>query len=243
MLVEIWSDIVCPWCYIGKRRFETALAQFAHRDDLNIVWRSFELDPNAPRRVPGTVAERLAEKYGITLEQAAASHAQMTDVARDEGLDFRFDRAQSGNTFDAHRLIHLAAAHGLQDAMEERLMRAYFTDGLPIGDPDTLLQLGVEVGLDGDAVRDVLDGDAYADAVRMDERRAASFGITGVPFVALAEKYGVSGAQPSDVFLRALQGAWDDSHPLIAVTGSGAAVCADDSCIVPEQPAASGRMN
>lgn len=240
MLVEIWSDVVCPWCYIGKRRFETALERFPHRDDVEVVWRSFELDPNAPRRVEGVASERLARKYGITVEQAEASHAQMTDVARGEGLDFRLDHAQSGNTFDAHRLIHLAAAQDLQDAMEERLMRAYFTEGAPIGDRDTLVTLASEVGLDPDEVRKVLESDDYAEAVRADERRAASLGITSVPFVALDEKYGVSGAQPADTFRRALQQAWDESRPLVMVGGGDAVVCNDESCVVPEQHATSG---
>lgn len=240
MLVEIWSDVVCPWCYIGKRRFEKALEQFPHRDAVDVVWRSFELDPNARRRVEGAVSERLAEKYGIALEQAEASHAHMTDVARGEGLDFRFDRAQSGNTFDAHRLIHLAAAHDLQDAMEERLMRAYFTEGLPIGERETLVALASEIGIDAGEARDMLKSNAYADAVRDDERRAASLGISGVPFVVLGEKYGVSGAQPSEIFQRALQQAWDESRPLVVVGGENATVCTDDSCAVPEQQAAAG---
>src|SRR6266508_1717428 len=128
MNVEIWSDIVCPWCYIGKRRFETALARFAHRDQVQVVWRSFELDPHAPRRTPGSLNDMLAHKVGVSLVQAAAANAQVTALAAKEGLDYQLDRAKPGNSFDAHRLIHFAATHGLQAAAKERLLRAYFTD-------------------------------------------------------------------------------------------------------------------
>ncbi|HXT34553.1 MAG TPA: DsbA family oxidoreductase [Chloroflexota bacterium] len=208
MNVEIWSDIVCPWCYIGKRRFEAALARFAHRDAARVTWRSFELDPTASPRPAGTLDELLARKYGQTVEQAAAGHARLTALAAEDGLEYHFDRAQHGNTFDAHRLTHLAAALGLQDAMEERLMRAYFTEGLPIGDPDTLIQLAVEVGIDAEEARTALAGDAYAAEVRADEERAGAFGIRGVPFMVVDEAYGVSGAQPASVFLDALEKGW-----------------------------------
>jgi len=214
MTVEIWSDVVCPWCYIGKRRFESALARFAHRDQVEVVWRSFELDPGALRRSPGSANDMLARKIGGSLAQAEAMHAQITALAAREGLDYRFDRAKHGNSFDAHRLIHLAAAHGLQAAAKERLLRAYFTDGLPIGDPDALATIGAEIGLPTNDVRAMLEGDAYAEEVRADERRAAAFGISGVPFYAIDERYGVSGAQEPAVFLSALERAWADSHPL-----------------------------
>jgi predicted DsbA family dithiol-disulfide isomerase len=208
MKVEIWSDIVCPWCYIGKRRFEAALARFEHQDEVEVTWRSFELDPNASPRSAGTLDELLARKYGQTKEQAAAGHARLTALAAEDGLEYHFDRAQHGNTFDAHRLTHLAASHDLQDVMEERLMRAYFTEGLPISDPDTLVRLAAEVGMDGEEARTVLAGDAYAAETRADEERAAAFGIRGVPFVVVDEAYGVSGAQPAEVFLDALEKGW-----------------------------------
>ena len=148
MDVEIWSDIACPWCYIGKRRFETALADFEHADEVRVTWRSFELDPSAPVQQPGDRAERLAEKYGITPERAREMEQHVTDMAAGEGLDFRFDIARSGNTFAAHRLVHLAREHGLQDAMKERLLRANFTEGRLVSDPEELVALAVEVGLD-----------------------------------------------------------------------------------------------
>jgi predicted DsbA family dithiol-disulfide isomerase len=146
--VEIWSDVACPWCYIGKRRFETALADFEHRDEVRVRWRSFELDSEAPNEREGDRAEHLARKYGMTLEQARAAEQQLTDVAAGEGLDFRFDIARDGNTFDAHRVVHLAESHGLQDAMKERLLRAYFTGGELLSDHDTLVRLATEVGLE-----------------------------------------------------------------------------------------------
>jgi predicted DsbA family dithiol-disulfide isomerase len=208
MTIDIWSDIVCPWCYIGKRRFEQALARFAHRDQVQLIWRSFELDPHAPRQSPGTLNDMLVRKIGVSLAQAAAMHAQVTALAAKEGLDYQLDRARHGNTFDAHRLIHLAARHGRQAQAKERLLRAYFTDGLPIGDRDTLLTLGAELGLPSDDVRAMLEGDAYAEAVRADEQRARALGISGVPFYVIDKRYGVSGAQDSAVFLDALEQAW-----------------------------------
>jgi predicted DsbA family dithiol-disulfide isomerase len=232
MNVEIWSDVVCPWCYIGKRRFEAALARFAHRDDVAITWRSFELDPNAPRRRPGTLDDVLARKMGVTTAQAAAMNARMTSLAAGEGLEYHLDRTQPGNTFDAHRLLHLAAERGLQSEAKERLMRAYFTEGRSIGDVDTLVEVAVESGIDADKARATLQSDAYAAGVRADERRAAGFGITGVPFFVIDEKYGVSGAQPADVLLGALEEAWAASRPLTLVGAADADACEGDSCAI-----------
>jgi predicted DsbA family dithiol-disulfide isomerase len=205
MKVEIWSDIACPWCYVGKRRFERALEQFEHRDDVDVVWRSFELDPSAPRHAGMPQDELLATKYGMPIERVREMNARMTSEAAKEGLDFHTDRVQVGNTFDAHRLVHLAAESGKADAMKERLMRAYFTEGESVGDPATLRRLAAEAGLNDARVRDVLGGDQFAAAVRADESRARSFGISGVPFFAIDERYGVSGAQTPDVLLDALR--------------------------------------
>ena len=232
MKVEIWSDIVCPWCAVGKARFEAALERFAHRDAVEVVWRSFELDPGAPTERPESQDEYLATKYGTSVAQAAQMHAQMTATAAQEGLDFRFDRARSGNTFDAHRLLHLAAAHGLQHQMKQRLLLAYFTEGESIGDRATLTRLAVEVGLDHATVAAALESAAYADAVRADEAEAAQLGISGVPFFAIDRAFGVSGAQPADLLLEALEKAWAQSHPLQMVAVDGAAACADDNCAV-----------
>ncbi len=237
MKVEIWSDVVCPWCYIGKRRFEAALARFEHRDDVDVVWRSFELDPSAPRERAVDLAEHLAAKYGQTLEQAQGMQAQMTAAAAAEGVTFRFDLARAGNTVDAHRLIHLAGERGVQDAVKERLLLGYFTEGAPVGDAETLVRLAAEVGLNADDARAVLASDAYTEQVRADEREAAALGIRGVPFFVVNRRYGVSGAQPADVLLEVLEKAWSDAHPLEMASaasrsdaGADGTGCADGSC-------------
>jgi predicted DsbA family dithiol-disulfide isomerase len=205
MTVEIWSDVVCPWCYVGKRRFEHALEQFPHRDQVELTWRSFQLDPTAPPTRTISSAEHLASKYGMSIEQAERSNAQMTELAAGEGLEYHLDETRGGNSFDAHRLIHLAKAQGLQDEMKERLMRAYFTEGAAIGDMETLARLASEVGVDPSG----LTGEAFADTVHADEELAARIGIRGVPYFVLDRRYGVSGAQPSELLLQALEKAWE----------------------------------
>jgi predicted DsbA family dithiol-disulfide isomerase len=213
MDIEIWSDVACPWCYIGKRRLEAALAEFDHRDDVHVTWRSFELDPDAPAERVGDRAERLAQKYGMTVEQARAAEQQLTGVAAGDGLGFRFDIARSGNTFDAHRVVHLAETHELQDAMKERLLRAYFSEGELMSDHDTLVRLAVEVGLDEQEVRELLAGDRYAQEVRDDERAADQFGISAVPTFVIDRRVGVSGAQPPDALLQFLREGWAKRNP------------------------------
>jgi predicted DsbA family dithiol-disulfide isomerase len=234
MNVEIWSDVVCPWCYIGKRRFERAVASFGHPGEVTVTYRSFELDPDAPVQRTGTHAEHLARKYGMTVAQAEQASQQMTQRAAADGLEFRFDLIRGGNTFDAHRLLHLAKDHGLQPETKERLLRAAFTEGLPIADKPTLVRLATEAGLPAAPVQAVLDGDAYADAVRADEQQAARYGITGVPFFVADGKYAVSGAQPPEVLLHLLQRAYDETSQLTPVadtTGSNSeASCDGDSC-------------
>ncbi len=236
MKVEIWSDVVCPWCYVGKRNFEEALSRFGHADQMEVIWRSFELDPEAPTRIDLPRNEHLQRKYGMSAEQAEAANRRMTELAAGLGLEYHLDDVQSGNTFDAHRLIHLAAHHGRADAMEERLFAAYFTEGLPIGDSVVLTELAIEVGLDAEEVTACLEGDAYATDVRHDEARAAALGVTGVPFFAIDETYGIAGAQPADVILGALEQAWSESNPLTIVAGAGPGpgdpACSDDSCAV-----------
>ena len=199
MLVEIWSDIACPWCAVGKRRFEAALAAFAHRDDVTVTWRSFELDPDAPAEHPGERAARLAAKYGVSVEQAREMEARMAETAAGEGLDFRFDSARSGNTFDAHRILHLAAAHGLQDEMNERLLIAHFTEGELVSDHVTLKRLALETGIPEDEIDDTLATDRYADDVRADEATAHALGINAVPTFVVDRRLGVSGAQPPEI--------------------------------------------
>lgn len=211
MDVEIWSDIACPWCYVGKRRFEAALAQFEHRDDVNVTWRSFELDPEAPAAREGDMAEMLASKYGMPVQEARARQAELAQTAAGDGLEMRFDIARAANTFDAHRLVHLARAHGRQDEMKERLQRAYFTEGQLISDHDTLVRLGEEVGLPADEIRTALAGDAYAREVRDDEQTAAALGIRGVPMFVVDRALGASGAYPPDALLELLRRGWEAS--------------------------------
>ncbi|MEJ3655278.1 DsbA family oxidoreductase [Actinomycetes bacterium KLBMP 9759] len=235
MKVEIWSDVVCPWCAIGKRRFESALARFPHRDDVDVRWRSFELDPTAPRERTGDLAGHLASKYGVSLEQATTMNRQMTERAAEDGWDFHFEHARPGNTFDAHRLLHLAADRGVQDAVKERLFAAYLEEGEPIGDADALGRIAAAAGLDEAEAREVLAGDRYADEVRADERQARAYGINGVPFFVIDEKYGVSGAQPADALLEVLETAWREANPLQVLTPAGGAeggACEDGSCAI-----------
>ena len=210
MLVEVWSDLVCPWCYLGKRRLEAALERFPHADRVDVVWRSFELEPDAPRQAESRRA-LLLSRYGITAEQAAERDAQMTALAADAGLEYRPDLAQLGNTFDAHRVLHAARAAGLQGQAKERLLRGYFTEGRKLTDADTLVELAAEAGLDAEVARTALADGSFAEEVREDEREAAAIGITGVPFFVLNRRSAVSGAQPSELLLQALQRTWAET--------------------------------
>jgi predicted DsbA family dithiol-disulfide isomerase len=241
MKVQIWSDVVCPWCYIGKRRFEAALADFAHRDEVEVVWRAFELDPDAPRRRLEPYAERLAAKYQMSVAEARAALDHMSQVGRDNGLDLNFGMAQPGNTFDAHRVLHLGLDAGCQDELKERLLAGHFTEGRAIAEPDTLVALAAEVGLDPGEVRAVLAGDRYAAQVRADEQQAVRYGIHAVPFFVVDGRYGVAGAQPPELLLRVLEDAWDeaeedeaegDEAPSMGAAGGDAVVCGDDACVI-----------
>jgi predicted DsbA family dithiol-disulfide isomerase len=211
--IDIWSDIVCPWCYIGKRRFERALDSFPHRDEIEIVHRSFQLDPSSP---PGTVRNHrdvLMAKYGMSEGQANAAQVKMEQTAAGEGLEFHLSGGVTGNTFDAHRLVHLARERGIQDQVIERLYRAHFTETRSIFDRESLAALGVEAGLDPADVTRVLESEEYADDVRADNEAARALGASGVPFFVLDDRYGVSGAQSSEVFTDALTRARERTSP------------------------------
>ncbi|WP_329087624.1 MULTISPECIES: DsbA family oxidoreductase [unclassified Streptosporangium] len=209
MKVEIYADVLCPWCFIGKRRIATALAQVADRDRLEIVWRSYELAPEAGR-IPGpTAAEAMKGWWG---DQAPARVARIQAIGAAEGLELNLHAARPVNTFDAHRLCHLAVKHELADEVMERLLRAYHTEGLNIADPQTLERLGVEAGLDATEVRATLGGDAYAQAVRADERRATEQGVTGVPSIVIDGRLPVSGVQSPAELRRLLEDALAASH-------------------------------
>ena len=205
MHVEIWSDIACPWCYVGKRRFEAALERFDGAEDVEVRWRSFELDPTAPAARERSGAEHLAEKYGMSVDEARARQQHLRDMAAADGLDMRFDRTRGGNTFDSHRVLWLSDDHGLQTEMKERLMRAHHTEGELVSDHDTLVRLAAEVGLPEEETRATLASDRFADAVRDDEATARGFGINAVPTFVVDRRVAVSGAQPPEVLLELLR--------------------------------------
>ena len=238
MKVEIWSDVVCPWCYIGKRRFEAALAELPYRDQVEVEWKAFELDATAESAPAGEPAGedeyaiRLAAKYGTDVGGAQQMIDRMTEQAAAEGLDFHFERAVRANTVDAHQVLHLAGKRGVQDAVKERLLLAYFTEGEAVGDGETLVRLAAEAGLAAGEVRATLDEGRYVGAVRADEAEAQALGIRGVPFFVVDRKYGVSGAQPAGVLRQVLDKAWSERAPLIPVVGDDATACGPEGCAV-----------
>jgi predicted DsbA family dithiol-disulfide isomerase len=232
MKVEIWSDVVCPWCYIGKRRFERALEAFPH--EVEVVFRSFELDPAAPVRSGETVTASLARKYGGA-ERVAAMQEHVRRQAADEGLVFRLDETPHANTVDAHRLLHLALdEYGLevQARVKEALMSAYFEDARDVSDPAVLREVATAAGLESGRIEAVLTGDEYADDVRADVAAAAAYGANGVPFFVVEGRYAVSGAQPAEVFGRALEQVWEATRPspVTVVAGAAGDVCGPDGC-------------
>ncbi|HEX7740357.1 MAG TPA: DsbA family oxidoreductase [Marmoricola sp.] len=231
MQIEIWSDVVCPWCYIGKRRLERALEGFANAGDVDIVYRSFQLDPSAPVVPTETVAESLGRKYGGGPEAGKQMIDRVEAVAAEEGLLFRHHEALRVNTVDAHRLLHLALAEGKQAELKEALLSAYFIETENVADHDTLVRIATGVGLDEARVREVLESNEFADEVEADVRQAAAFGANGVPFFVFDRKYGVSGAQPVEVFTQTLERAWSDAHPVLDVVG-GADACGPDGCAI-----------
>jgi predicted DsbA family dithiol-disulfide isomerase len=209
MKVDIWSDIRCPFCYIGKRKFEAALSMFEHKEEIEVEWHSFELDPNAETLPDENVYDYLATRYGKSKEWSLQTHNQIKGTAAEVGLEFNFDHAVVANSFNAHRLIQLAKTVDLGDVAEEQLFKAYFTDSKNIDDQQTLLATGISIGLDADVVLNMLEGNDFTNEVRADEQTAQTIGIKGVPFFVLNEKLGVSGAQPPETFLAALNQAWN----------------------------------
>jgi predicted DsbA family dithiol-disulfide isomerase len=210
MHIDISSYNVIPWCYIGKRRFETALQEVDLNHEITVRYRSFELDPSAPKVESRSMTQILCDKYGLEVSQVEEMQANVSRQAANEGLHYRLYLAKSGNSFDAHQLLHLAHAMNKQAALKERLMKAYFTEGMAIGDQETLVSLAEEVGIDADLARRILIDQTYLSAVRQDEQIASQIGITGVPFFVINMKYGISGAQATSVFVEALKKAREE---------------------------------
>lgn len=205
MKVEIWSDVMCPFCYIGKRRFEEALTQFNNADEVEVVWKSYQLNPHLKTDPTINIHQYLANIKGIDLDDARQMNQQVTEMAESVGLAYDFDRAIVANSFDAHRLSHLAAQHGLGNAAEEALFKAYFTEGKNIADKETLIALGAGIGLSAEGIKQMLNTDAFADNVKHDIAEAQQLGVRGVPFFVFDRKFAVSGAQPTAIFLQTLE--------------------------------------
>lgn len=238
--IKIWSDFVCPFCYIGKRRLEEALEQFPHREEVKIEFKSFELDPEAPKDTRMTEAEMLAKKYGVSVDEAKKMTAQVAKQAETVGLTFHFETMIPTNTFDAHRLTKFAKTKGKETDITEKLLYAHFTESKHIGDLETLINIADTVGLDSQEVNNVLQSaDEYANEVRADENMARNIGVRGVPFFVINDKYAISGAQPTVAFLKALQKAWDEEQLPVLKNLSGeegeGSLCKDGQCEFPNK--------
>lgn len=210
MRIDVWSDFLCPFCHLGRRQLELAIAEFEHGDEVDVVWHSFQLDRAADAVVEGSNVERIAEKYGVSIEQMEETHRQMAEQAAEVGLDFQWDKAVGGNSYDAHRLHHFARSVGREKEFMDRLMTAWYSEGAAIGDHDTLVRLAADAGLEEDVVRGVLDSDSFGQDVRTDLALAHQIGITAVPTFVLDQKFGVSGAQGVESIRKAISYAWDD---------------------------------
>lgn len=232
MRVDVWSDVVCPWCVIGVANLDSALAEVPFADEVEVVLHSFQLDPRARTLSPPERVEAIARKYGTSVGAIRARQAQLVTLGAERGFEFRFDDSWGGNTFDAHRLLHLALERGVQRALEERLWRACFTDGEPIGERATLRAAALDVGLDAEEVDAVLDGDAYTREVEADLEMARQLDVTGVPFFVVDERLALSGAQPPELLRKVLERAWASRTPqVVTVAGADDAVaCGPDGC-------------
>lgn len=230
MKVEIWSDVMCPFCYIGKRKFEAALAQFEHKDQVEVVWKSFQLNPTLKTDPTKSTVEHLAESKGWTLAYAREMTAHVANMAKEVGLNYNFDKAVVANSFDAHRVIQYAKTQGKGDAMEEQLFKAYFIDGKNTADHATLTELATAIGLDASIVKQVLASDQFATQVQQDIYESQQIGVGGVPYFVLNNKYAVSGAQQPETFLGALQKAWSEVPKTADTTLDGAACTPDGNC-------------
>lgn len=234
MKIEIWSDIACPWCYIGKRRFEAALETFAHKEEVEVEWRSFQLDPTLPEHYEGTEADYLSRSKGMPVDQVRQMFAHVTNEAAGEGLAYDFDSVVVANSFTAHRFLHLAKTHGLMSEAKEALLSGHFEKGRDIGDIDYLAEVAASLGIDADETRRALASDEFSDEVESDIAEARALGANGVPFFVIDRKYGISGAQPSEAFTQALGTAWEESSKLTVLAGgpdNSADAPADDAAL------------
>ncbi|WP_277453292.1 DsbA family oxidoreductase [Janibacter sp. DB-40] len=233
MQIDIWSDIACPWCYIGKRRLERALADYPHRDEVGVTWHSYQLDPGLPEHYDGTEVEYLSSRKGMPTEQVQQMFAHVAEQAAGEGLAYDFDSLVVANSARAHELLHLAKERGLGDEAKEALLSGHFEHAADIGDVDTLVRIGTSVGLDEGEIRSALADGRYQAAVASDIDMARQIGVTGVPFVVVDMKYAVSGAQPPEVFREVLDKAWGERTPALQVVDGGDAdACGPDGCAI-----------
>jgi len=233
MKVEIWSDVMCPFCYIGKRKFEDALSRFPQKDEIEVVWKSFQLNPDMVTDPKKNITQYLSESKGWSLEQTQQIQQNVVNMAKEVGLHYNFDKAVVANSFDAHRFIQLAKTKGKGDAAEEQLFKAYFIDGKNTDDQETLISLGVEIGLDATEIKQVLDGDAFTAEVKTDIYEAQQIGVSGVPYFVFDDKYAVSGAQPTETFLGALTQSFSEHKPAIKpieLNGDGVSCDVDGNC-------------
>ena len=232
MDINIWSDIRCPFCYIGKRKFEMALEKFPHKDKVKVIWQSFELDPNLKTNTTVSAIEHLSAAKGISKTQAEGMQENVTNIAKEVGLDFNSKNTVVANSFNAHRLIQFAKTKGLSNEVEEALFKAYFVEGKNIDDKETLIKTGVFIGLDESEAKEIFTSDTFEKEVRQDETQAQSLGINGVPFFVLNNKYAVSGAQSPDTFLEVLEQTWEEMEkeksPLIITEGDSCSL--DGNC-------------
>ncbi|MGD9909701.1 MAG: DsbA family protein [Candidatus Izemoplasmatales bacterium] len=231
MKIEIWSDFACPFCYIGKKRFENALQKFAHKDQVEVIYKAYQLNPNAPKVMKGTAYESFAEGHHTTVEQAKQRFNMFTENAKTVGLTYNYDIIQMTNTVDAHRIAKWANQFGKEPAVTDRFMKAYFTEGYNLADFDTLVKLVGEVGLDQNEARNVLEKNDFLDKVLSEQQEARQIGVQGVPFFVINRKYGVSGAQQEEYFSAALEQIWQEENPLVSLEDADEeSACTDESC-------------
>lgn len=230
MKVEIWSDLVCPFCYIGKRKFEQAFELFPNKENVEVVWKSFQLDPEMKTTPGESVHQYLAKRKGVSVEKAKEMGQYMSNMAKEVGLDYNFDIAVINNTLAPHRLLHLAKKYAVQNEVKEKLFAAYYTAGKDIADTDVLIETGTSLGIPADEIQQMLQSDLYIDEVRQDQYRAQQIGVQGVPFFVFNNKYAVSGAQPAAVFTQVLDTVWEEEKPLVEIAAADGFCTTDGIC-------------